>query len=80
MDAEYTTAMWSDAVVGVAAQRAIMKYFLSYFGCKFTVPEASINKLAVHSVVPLIVVGTRIEYMDNTLDYWYKDLVSLLTG
>ena len=29
MDAEYTTAMWSDAGVGVAAQGIIMKYFLS---------------------------------------------------
>ena len=77
MDAEYTIAMWSDAGVGVAAQRIIMKYFLSYFGYKFTVPESSINKLAVHSVPPIV--GT-IEYMDNTLDYWYKDLGSLLTG
>jgi myosin heavy subunit len=31
MDAEYTTAMWSDAGVGVAGQRIIMKYFLDFF-------------------------------------------------
>jgi hypothetical protein len=68
--------MWSDAGVGVAAQRIIMKYFISFFGYKFTVPEASINKLAADSV-PTIV-GT-IEYMDHMLDYWYKDLVGLLT-
>lgn len=77
MDAEYTTAMWSDAGVGVGAQRIIMKYFMGFFGYKFTVPEAAINMLAVDSVPP--VVGT-IEYMDHTLDYWYKDLVGLLTG
>jgi hypothetical protein len=28
MDAVYTTAMWSDAGVGVAAQQIIMKYFI----------------------------------------------------
>jgi hypothetical protein len=37
MDADYTTAMWSDAGVGVAAQRIIMKYFIDYLGYKFTV-------------------------------------------
>jgi hypothetical protein len=77
MDAAYTAAMWSDAGVGVAAQRIVMKYFISFFGYKFTVPEASINKLAVHSVPPIV---GRIEYMDRMLDYWYKDLVVLLTG
>jgi len=77
MDAEYTAAMWSDAGVGVAAQRIVMKYFISYFGYKFTVPEASINKLAVHSVPPIV---GRIEYMDRMLDFWYKDLVVLVTG
>ena len=40
-------------------------------------PEASINKLIVHSVPSIV--GT-IEYMDNTLDYWHKDLGRLLTG
>jgi hypothetical protein len=78
IDAKYTVlAMWSDAGVGVAAQRIIMKYFIGFFGYKFTVPEMAINKLAVHSV-PLIV--GRIEYMDRMLDYWYKDLGVLLTG
>jgi hypothetical protein len=77
MDAEYTTAMWSDAGVGVAAQRIIMKHFIDYFGYKFTVPEALISKLAVDSVPP--VVGTVL-YMERTLDYWYKDLEELLTG
>jgi hypothetical protein len=57
MDAEYTTAMWGDAGVGVEAQHIIMKYFIDYFGCKFTVAEASINKLVVDSVPP--VVGTQ---------------------
>jgi hypothetical protein len=77
MTAEYTTAMWSDAGVGVAAQRIIMRHFIDYFGYKFTVAEASINKLAVDSVPP--VVGT-VQYMDRTLDYWYKDLELLLAG
>jgi hypothetical protein len=77
MDAETTTAMWSDAGVGVAAQRIMMKYFLDFFGYKFTVAEASISQLAVDSVPP--VVGT-VQYMDRTLDYWYKDLEGLLTG
>jgi hypothetical protein len=54
MDAEYTTAMWSDAGVGVAAQRIIMKYFIDFFGYKFTVAKAKINQLAVDSVPPVI--------------------------
>jgi hypothetical protein len=66
MDAACTAAMWSDAGVGVAAQRIAMKYFMSFFGHKFTVPEASVNKLAVHSALP-IVDGT--EHMDRMLDY-----------
>jgi hypothetical protein len=70
MDAEYTTAMWSDAGVGVAAQRIMMKYFIDFFGCKFTVAEALITQLAVDSV----------QCMDRTLDYWYKDLQGLLAG
>ena len=49
MDAECTTAMWSDAGVGVAAKRITMKHFIAHFGHKFTVPEASINKLAADS-------------------------------
>jgi hypothetical protein len=36
-----------------------------------------ISQLAVGSVPP--VVGT-VQYMDRTLDYWYKDLEGLLTG
>jgi hypothetical protein len=47
------------------------------FGYIFTVPEALISQLAVDSV--LTVIGT-VEYMDRTLNYWYKDLVDLLTG
>jgi hypothetical protein len=39
MDAEHATAMWSDAGVGVAAQRVIMKRVIARFRCKFTVPE-----------------------------------------
>jgi hypothetical protein len=77
MDAEYTTAMWSDAGVGVAAQQIMMKYFMDFFGYKFTVAEALITQLAVDSVQP--VVGT-VQYMDRTLDYWYKDLEGLLAG
>ena len=77
MDAEYTTAMWSDAGVGVAAQRIMMKHFIDFFGYKFTVAEALITQLAVDSVPP--VVGT-VQYMDRTLDYWYKDLEGLLVG
>jgi hypothetical protein len=77
MDAEYSTAMWSDASVGVGAQRIIMKYFTGFFGYKFMVPEASINQLASESVPP--VVGTAVEYLDHTLDYWYKDIEELLT-
>jgi hypothetical protein len=76
MDAGYACAMWSDAGVGVAAQRIIMKYFISFFGCKFTGPEASINKLAADSAPPIV--GTT-EYVDHMLDCWHKDLVGLLT-
>jgi hypothetical protein len=36
-----------------------------------------ISQLAVDSVPP--VVGT-VQYMDRTLDYWYKDLEALLAG
>jgi hypothetical protein len=32
MDAGYTTAMWSDAGVGVAAQQITMKYFIDFLG------------------------------------------------
>jgi hypothetical protein len=55
-----------------------MKYFIDFFGYKFTVAKAlSINQLAVDSVPPVI--GT-VQYMDRTLNYWYKDLEHLLTG
>jgi hypothetical protein len=54
MDAEYTSAMWIDASVGVAAQRIIMKYFIAFFGYKFTVPEGAINNLAGRSVPPVV--------------------------
>jgi hypothetical protein len=77
MDAEYMTAMWSDAGVGVGAQQIIMKYFIDFFGYKFTVAKARINQLAVDSVPPVI---GKVQYMDRTLDYWYKDLEQLLTG
>jgi hypothetical protein len=70
MDAIYTTAMWRDAGVGVAAQRMVNKYFLHFFGYKFTAPKAMINQLAVASVPPLV---GQIQYMDHMLDYWYKD-------
>ncbi len=74
----YTTAMWSDAGVGIAAQQFIMKYFIDCIGYKFTVAQALISQLAVDSVPPVI--GT-VQYMDRTLDYWYKDLLeALLTG
>jgi hypothetical protein len=52
MDAVYTTAMWSDAGAGVAAQRVVNKYSLNFFGYKFTVPKAMINQLTVASVPP----------------------------
>jgi hypothetical protein len=41
MDAEYMLATWMDVSVGVAAQRIIMKYFIAFFGYKFTVPATS---------------------------------------
>ncbi len=77
MDVENTTAMWSDAGVGVGAQRIITKHFMGFFGCKFAVPEAATNALAVDSAPP--VVGAM-EHMDHALDHWCKDLVGLLTG
>jgi hypothetical protein len=54
-----------------------MKYFIDFFGYKFTVAQALISQLAVDSVPPLL--GT-VQYMDHTLDYWYKDLEALLAG
>jgi hypothetical protein len=55
MDAEYTTAMWSDAGVGVAGQRVItMKYFIDFFKYKFTIAKALINQLTVDSVPPIV--------------------------
>ena len=77
MDAEYTTAMWSEAGVGVAAQQIMMKYLFGFFGYTFTVAEALITQLAVDSVPP---VDGTVKYMDRTLDYWYKDLEGLLAG
>jgi hypothetical protein len=65
-DAEYTTAIWSDAGVDMAAQQIIMKYFIGFFGYKFAVAKAKINQLAVNSVPS--VVGT-VHYMDRTLGY-----------
>jgi hypothetical protein len=76
MDAEHACAMWSDAGVGMAAQRIMMKHFISFFGYKFTVPEASINKLAADSAPPIV--GAT-EHVDHMLDCWHKDLVGLLT-
>jgi hypothetical protein len=76
MDAVFSTVMWSDAGVGVVAQRVVNKYILDFFGYKFTVPEAMINQLAVASVPPLV---GQTQYMDHTLDYWYKDIQELLT-
>jgi hypothetical protein len=56
----------------------MMKYFIDLFCYKFTVAEALIlTQLAVDLVPP--VVGT-VQYMDLTLDYWYKDLEGLLAG
>jgi hypothetical protein len=71
MDAEYTSAMWMDASVGVAAQRIIMKYFIAFFGYKFTVPEGDINNLAGRSVPPVV---CTVEYKELSLDWWYKNL------
>lgn len=77
MDAKYACSMWSDYGAGVAAQRIVMKYFMNIFGYKFTDPKVAINRLAVDSVPPIV---GKIEYMDHMLDYWYKDLVGLLTS
>jgi hypothetical protein len=44
---------------------------------QFTVAEALITQLAVDLVPPLV--GT-VQYIDRTLDYWYKDLEGLLAG
>jgi hypothetical protein len=55
----------------------MIKCFIDFFGDKFTVAEALITQLAV-DLVPSAV-GT-VQYMDRTLDYWYKDLEGLLAG
>jgi hypothetical protein len=55
----------------------MMKYFIDFFGYKFTVAEALITQLAVDLIQP--VVG-KVQYMDRTLDSWYKDLEGLLAG
>jgi hypothetical protein len=60
----------------LAWRRIIMKYFLDFFGHKFTAPEATIKQLAIDSVLPIV---DTVQYMDRTLEYWYKDLDSLLT-
>jgi hypothetical protein len=77
MDAEYTAAMWGDAGVGVAVQQIMMKYFIDFFRYKFTITEALITQPAVDSVPPVI---GSVQYMDRTLEYWYKDLEGLLAG
>jgi hypothetical protein len=77
MDAECTAAMWSDAGVGVAVQRIVMKHVIGFFGHKFAVPETAINELAAHSV-PRIV--GRMEYMNRMLNCWHQDLACLLAG
>jgi hypothetical protein len=55
----------------------MMKYLIDFFRYKFTVAEALSTQLAVDSVPPAV--GT-VQYMDLTLDYWYKDLEGLLAG
>jgi hypothetical protein len=77
MDTACAAAMWSDAGVGVAAQGIVMKHLMSFFGCKFAVPEAAMNKLAVHSAPQIV---GRTECMDRMLDHWHKDLVHLLAA
>jgi hypothetical protein len=72
MDAKHAAAMWSDAGVGMAAQRIVMKCFILCFGHKFTAPKASTKKLAVHAVPPIV---GRMQCMDLMLDCWHKDLV-----
>jgi hypothetical protein len=54
MDTEYTTAMRSDAGVGVVAQQIMMKSFVNFFGYKFTFAKVAISQLAVNSVPPVI--------------------------
>jgi hypothetical protein len=54
-----------------------MKRFIACFGCKFTVPEASINKVAADSMPPIL---GAIEHMDDALDCCHKDLVGLVSG
>jgi hypothetical protein len=56
MDTESTTAMWSDAGVGVAAKQIMMKYSIDCFGCKFTVAEALITQLAVRRAITQLAV------------------------
>jgi hypothetical protein len=60
-----------------ASRRSAKSYFMSFFGHKFTVPEAAANKLSVHSAPPIV---GRTEHMDRMLDCWCKDLVHLLAG
>ena len=54
-----------------------MKYFLDFFGYKFTVAEASINQLAADSVPPVI--GT-VQYMDRTLVHYAVKQMKVLYG
>jgi hypothetical protein len=77
MEAEHAAAMWSDAGIGVAAQRVVIKHFVDFFRCKFAVPEAAINHLASDSMPPVV---ATTEHTDKILDHWCKDLVVLLPG
>jgi hypothetical protein len=77
IDVEYTTSMWSDAGIGVAGQHIIIKHFIDFLGYKFTIAEVLINQLAINSALPVI---ATVQYINRTLNYWYRDLVDLLTG
>jgi hypothetical protein len=63
--AEYTSAIWMDKSIGVAAQCIIMKYFIAFFGYNFTVPEGNNSKLLGRSAPPVVY---TVEYKELSRD------------
>ena len=51
---EYTaTAMWEDTNASLASQHTILRYFHSYFGTAFVIPEIKVRQLGKNHVVPV---------------------------
>jgi hypothetical protein len=75
MDAATTASMWEDAGVTVHSQKVINKYYIDWFGTKFTVPDNQLKSLSQSAVPPISGVA---EVGQERIPYWYKDPVTVI--